>query len=367
MRVLVLSNMYPKGNSYFGSFIKEQVEASEKKGIEIIKAVRTSKNRLGYFPFFLHSVYCLLLEGYDLVHAHYGFHSALPALIFKRAPLIVTYHRGDVLEEPNRNLIYCWLQRLTVKRASHIIAVSQEIKDVLVSQLGADENKVSVISCGVDTDVFKPYKDKKELRKELGLPEGKPIILFPGPLSYRKGIDILYQCASLLPDVLFVLIGDTRFSVFGFRFSAIHDNCILVGPKLHFEVPKWLNVADIFFLPSRSEGMPVSLLEALSCGIPAITSSVGGIPEIIKDGENGILIPIPLSLRALPLDNIGRAVRSCLPTENISLIVSKITELLESREKREFMGKKARESIKRFDQQEITDKIKKVYKKTLNK
>ncbi len=206
--------MYPKGDSYFGSFVKDQVIDLQRSGIEVIKAVKTSENRVSYFSFFLRSIYYLLFKDYELVHAHYGFHSALPAVIFKRTPLVVTYHRGDALEEPLRSPIYHWLQWLTIKRADYIIAVSQEIKDVLVSQLGADESKVSVISCGVDTEVFKPYKEteieKKRVRKELGLPEHKPIILFPGPLSYRKGIDIIYQCASLLPDVTFLLIGTTN-------------------------------------------------------------------------------------------------------------------------------------------------------------
>ncbi len=338
--------MYPKGDSYFGSFVKDQMIALQRSGIEIIKVVKTSENRISYLLFFLRSIYYLLSKDYELVHAHYGFHSALPSLIFKRAPLVVTYHRGDALEEPLRNPIYHWLQCLTVKRADYIIAVSQEIKDVLVSKLGADESKISVISCGVDTDVFKPYKEtegkglkvqgfKGSRRKELGLPEDKPIILFPGLLSYRKGIDIVYQCASLLPDVIFVLMGAPNPEP---RIPN-PDNCILVGPRPHSEIPRWLNAADIFFLPSRSEGTPVSLLEALACGVPAITSAVGGIPDVIRNGKNGWMIEL----------------------DNIDLIVSKITELIESREKREFMGKKARESIKRFDQRKITDRIKKVY------
>ncbi len=435
MRVLILSNMYPKEDSYFGSFVKEQVINLEKNGVQITKVVKTSENKFSYLSFFLRSLYHLLLKDYELVHAHYGFHSALSALIFKRTPLVVTYHRGDALEEPQRNPIYHWLQCLTIKKASHLVAVSQEIKNALVSKLNADENKVSVISCGVNTEVFKPYEKKGlkvqelkvqglkvqglkvqglkvqglkvqglkvqelkvqglkvqelkvqglkvqglkgSIRKELGLPEHKPIVLFPGHLSYRKGIDIVYQCASLLPDVIFVLIGKATPD---FQ-TSIPNNCILVGPVPHSEIPKWLNATDIFFLPSRSEGTPVSLLEALACGVPAITSSAGGIPDVIKNGENGILISIPLSLQASPLSLRTTplplrvpplslqtpllSLRASAKQSHIDLITNKITELLKSREKRELMSKKARESIKRFDQQEITDRIKEVYKKVL--
>lgn len=336
MKVLLLSNMYPKVASsqlqYFGSFVEEQVIDLEKKGIEIIKCVRRDQNIISYLPFYLKSIFYLLFKDYDLIHAHYGFHSALPALFLKFRPLIVTFHRGDALDEPKRNLLYHWLQKSTVKKATHIIAVSNEIKEVLISQLGAQRHKISVISCGVDTSVFKSMDIK--IRKELGLPEAKSIVLFVGSLSSRKGIDIVYKCANALPDVLFVLIGESEEK----RKREVPPNCILVGAKPHYEIPKWLNAADIFLLPSRSEGVPVSLLEALSCGIPAITSSVGGIPDVMEDGKTG-----------------------CVCEDGDEIII-KIKQLLSSSAQREIMSKYARAiMIKRFDNSIITDKIKKVY------
>ena len=82
MRVLLISNMYPKEGSYSGIFIKHQVETIEKLGIDVIKAVKRTRNPSGYFPFIFQSIYKLLFCDYDIIHAHYVPHSALiPAML----------------------------------------------------------------------------------------------------------------------------------------------------------------------------------------------------------------------------------------------------------------------------------------------
>ncbi|MBI4722343.1 MAG: glycosyltransferase [Candidatus Stahlbacteria bacterium] len=357
MKVLLLSNMYSNGDSYFGSFVKEQVDDLENSGevkpLEVIKVVRTRETKISYLPFFIKAMYYLLFKHYHLIHAHYGFHSALPALIFKSAPLIVTFHGTDAQEEPNRNIIYYGLQKLTVRKATHIIAVSCEIKRVLI-ELGARAKNISIISCGVDTSIFKPNTANRpvptrdgsgtpitELRKELGLPNDKAIVLFVGLFSYRKGIDIVYNCAHSLPDVMFILIGKPTPN----PQPPIPQNCMSFGSKPHTEIPKWLNAADIFLFPSRSEGMPVALLEALSCGIPAITTNVGGIPEVMENGKTGWIVNI----------------------EDIDEIISRIKQLLDNQEIRTIMGEYARKIIlNRFDKHIITAKIKKVYEDVIH-
>jgi glycosyltransferase involved in cell wall biosynthesis len=334
--------MYPKGDSYFGNFVKDQVVDLRRNGVEIIKVVKTSKKKISYLPFFLKSMFYLLFKRYDLIHAHYGFHSALIALIYKNAPLIITCHRGDVLEEPYRNPLYYWLQVITLKKATHIIAVSREIKDILISQLRVEACKISVISCGVDTSFFKPLKDKQKIRKKLRLPEDKDIVLFIGSLSYRKGIDVVFECAKRMQEILFILIGNWEKRTYHKLLEKIPPNCRIVGAISPAEIPWWLNASRVFLLPTRSEGTPVSLLEALACGVPAVTSRVGGIPEVMENGKTGWMISI----------------------EEIDAIISKIKELLNNKNKRNYMANYAREIIiKKFAQNIITQKIKNLYLK----
>ncbi len=337
MKVLIISNMYPNSKgSYRGIFVKNQLDALEKAKIDIIKVVKTQDTIFAYIPFILRSIFYLFFESYDLVHAHYGFHSALFAAIIKKRPFIITFHGGDALVEPERNRIYYKLQRFVVSRSNHIIAVSNEIKSVLISKLGADPNKISVVTCGIDTSVFVPLK-KNKVRGELKIARDARVILFVGGLTRRKGVDIILECAQRMPDILFILVGEGKLKM-------DIENCKSVGVCPNNEICKWMNVADIFILPSRSEGTPLVVLEALSCGIPVIASDVGGISDVIKNGENGYLVP----------------------ADNINLFQDRIMELLNNEMQRKLMGKNGRkDAIEKFNNKKINYKIIQIYKRVI--
>lgn len=333
IRVLVLSNMYPNRNSHFGIFVKDQVESLEKDGVDIVRIVKTRRSTFAYAPFILKSISYLLFGVYDLVHAHYGFHSALFAALVRRKPLVVTFHRGDALDEPWRSKFYYCAQKLVVKEAMRIIAVSQEVRHSLVKDLGSDMDKIATISCGVDSAVFRPIKDKHELRKVLNLPKDKPLVLFVGSLSYRKGVDIICKCAELLPNVNFVLVGDGNL-------RTDLPNCTFVGPKPHHELRLWMNACDVFLLPSRSEGLPVVILEACSCGLPVITAEVGGIPDMITNGENGFIV------------------KSHNPEEYAQIVKNSLGD----KQKLNLIGRNARELVRRnYDNRVVASKIKSIY------
>lgn len=341
MKVLLLSNMYPKNEEVFGNFVAQQVERLSKQGVEFLKVVRRSKTLTSYLPFFFRALFYLIGRKYHLIHAHYGFHSAITTLVYKKAPLIITCHGSDVLIEPYRNIVYCWLQFITLKKATHLIAVSNHLKKILISQLKIKRKRISVISCGVDTNLFKPLEEKGKIKEKLNLPKDKKIILFVGGVSYNKGVDVVVECAKRMKKVLFVLIGKQK-TEGGEFLKKIPPNCYVVGEVPHKTMPLWLNVSEIFLLPSRTEGIPVSLLEALACGIPAITSRVGGIPEVMEEGKTGWMIPI----------------------EEIEVIVHKIEDLLQDEKKRYYMGQYGRTHIlKNFDQKIITQKIYNLYHK----
>lgn len=333
IKVLILSNMYPKRNSYYGIFVREQIKSLEKLGVDVIKVVKKERSILGYIFFILKLILYLSFKSYDLVHAHFGFHSALfPAIIRKKA-LIITFHGSDVFKEVWRNIIYYNAQRFVVNKATHIIAGSEGIKNALVRDLDAEISKITVIGCGVDSAFFKPIKDKHKLRKKLNLPKDKPIVLFVGTLSYLKGVDIIYKSAELLPDVNFVLVGSGNLKT-----NLL--NCIFVGPRPHYEIRLWMNASDLFLLPSRSEGLGIVILEAFSCGLPVVASAVGGIPDLIKDKQNGFIIK----------------------THNSKHYVKVIKKLLLNEQNFDFIKENAREFVKRnYYKVIIAKKIKSLY------
>jgi glycosyltransferase involved in cell wall biosynthesis len=272
-----------------------------------------------------------------LIHAHYGFHSALIPALVKRKPLITTFHGSDALKEPFRNRFYYFLQKFIISRSDRIIAVSKDIENTLIRRLSADPYRIHVISCGVNTSTFMPM-NKIEVRRMLGIAEEIQVVLSAGRITYMKGVDLLYKCARVMSNVLFILVGEGPV-------KSDLKNCWLVGPRSHEEMPMWMNAADVFVLPSRSEGTPVVLLEALSCGIPVISTNVGGCADVIKNGQNGFLVPMG----------------------NANMLQEKISYLLEKDGIRTSMGIEGRKDmINGYDNRKIAEKIAQLYRDTIS-
>ena len=334
MKVLLISNMYPRVGSYSGIFIKYQVETIEKIGIDVIKAVKRTRNPLGYFSFIFQSIYRILFSDYDIIHAHYVPHSALiPAILkwIKKKPLIVTFHGDDARIFPFKNRINRMLTMFVVNRSDKVIARSKEMKAVL-ERLGVPTQKIVVIGAGVDTNLFHPM-DKNKAREDLELPVDKHIVLYVGRLHEMKGVKLIYDCAERMPEVLFVMVGDGTV-------KTNIKNCIFVGDKRYDAIPSWMSAADILVLPSYSEGLPNVVMEALSCETPAIVTDVGGCPEVVKDGETGFVVPVG----------------------DMNVLMDKIRYMLENEGLRAKMGKFGRgDMVKRYEREKVIGMLREVY------
>lgn len=297
LKVLVLANFYPSHlTPTRGTFIYDQV-LSMHRFITAKVIYKKRGSRMGYAQFLSESLLGTFSEPYDLVHAHFGFHSALVPSLCKCFPLVVTFHGSDALIEPNKSYFHRCLQRKVVSGASHLIAVSKQIREKLVYDLGADPEKISVIPCGVDTFMFKP-RSKIAARRKLGIRIDKFVVLFIGRLTKAKGLNLIREAARRLESVEFMLIGQGPLI-----WNA--PNCTFLGSVLHSMIPLWINAADIMILPSETEGTSVAILESLASETPMVCSRVGGSPDLIVEGVTGLLIP-PNDSQALA-DAIDRA------------------------------------------------------------
>lgn len=181
--------------------------------------------------------------------------------------------------------------RWIVHSVDAFIAISKEI-DAELAALGVPESKRFFIPNGVDLDRFKPANapEKAATRAHLGLPEGL-MILFVGRLEPVKRLD---QLLAIWPrirarhaDAFLVLAGT------GSEEKRLRE---MASEGVHFvgsveDVVQYLQSADAFVLPSATEGLSNSLLEALACGVPAVATSVGGAVDVIQDGIQGLLVP----------------------------------------------------------------------------
>lgn len=241
----------------------------------------------------------------DLVHAHGHVYmsSCLAGVLAKKynKPFIVTQHNTfiDYKSWLNtvENLNDVIIGKSVLKRADRILTVSKQTMKYVLS-LGADKSKTSVIYNGVDTNCFQSA-NKDQSRDKLGLPQNRKIIFSARRLVYKNGLDTLIDSAYLLaknhPEVLFVVAGkgpsrsliEERIKELG-----IEKNIKLVGFVPDELLPVYYAAADFFLLPSSSgEGLPLVLIEAMSCGLPVVATIVGGTPEIIEHMKNGILVP----------------------------------------------------------------------------
>ena len=243
---------------------------------------------------------------YELLHSHYWL-SVCAAERLKAQlgiPHVATFHTlGEVKNRARaaemEPVLRLEVEKKAVPIADALIAFTAEEKDNLISIYGAQPEKVKVIPCGVDTDLFRPM-DKGKARSELGLPNSSQILLFAGRIQPFKGIDILLRAVARLLDNrelhLFIIGGDsesdgevTRLRTLSAELG-IDGKVTFCGAMEHGEMPLFYGAADICVVPSYHESFGLVALEALACGIPVVASRVGGLATIIKDGETGYLI-----------------------------------------------------------------------------
>ncbi len=154
----------------------------------------------------------------------------------------------------------------------------------ILIDIGGNPETISAIHTGVDTELFSPGSQKQS-RKSLGLPTEVTIFLFVGRLHPSKGINELLKVARQCPDLLFIFVGPGII-------PAHPKNCTFQGRIDRTKVRIWMNAADCLVLPTHTEAVPTSVMEAFACGIPAITTDIGGCPELVEDGKNGLLVPL---------------------------------------------------------------------------
>ncbi len=190
--------------------------------------------------------------------------------------------------------------RLLVRSAARFVdrfcCVSGEIAAAVARWRTVPRAKVEVVPNGIPTDRPADLPPPEAVRRSLGIPAGAPVVGTVGRLAEVKRQDLLIQATARLrdrfPDVRLVLVGDGPERQ---RLEALAAELNLSN-RVHFagyqpRPEQFLQVMDAFCLSSRTEGFPVSLLEAWQAGVPAVCSAVGGIPAVVTHGENGLLVP----------------------------------------------------------------------------
>jgi sugar transferase (PEP-CTERM/EpsH1 system associated) len=260
-----------------------QVEAL---GAEVICLHKQAGIRLGL----IQRVKTLLRElRPDVVHTHQIgalFYAGPPA---RRAGARVVVHTEHGKHYAARRRTR-WLGRWAGRYAARFFCVSRDIAEEVAACRIVPQAKIDVVANGIDTAAFAVHDDPRVLRRALGIPEHAPVIGTVGRLNEIKRQDLLLSAVAQIPDAHLLLVGD------GPRLGALRELArdLKIEDRAHFagyqsQPEMYLRAMDLFALTSRSEGMPLAVLEAWAAGLPVVASRVGGLPDLIEEGRTGLL------------------------------------------------------------------------------
>lgn len=228
---------------------------------------------------------------FDVVHTHSsktGLLGRIAAKITGVKKIVHSVHgfAFPAAKSKIQYIVYFLMEYLAKYFTDHLIVLNKTDYHYAVSKLGYSKNKVSIIPNGVDIDYFEPsLKDNKEIT-----------FLMVGRLWQQKDPLTLIKAAAKLKfpqKIIIIIAGDG--DLFDACSSYIKNNNLSKVVALHgwvSDVKGLLDKADVFILPSKWEGMPLAILEAMASGLPCIVTDIPGNNDLVVSGENGLLFPI---------------------------------------------------------------------------
>jgi glycosyltransferase involved in cell wall biosynthesis/peptidoglycan/xylan/chitin deacetylase (PgdA/CDA1 family) len=259
---------------------------------------------LAFFPRAAHAARQMEADGVQHVHCHFASHPALAGFVIHRLtgiPYSFTAHGSDL--HVDRTML-----PQKVAEAAFVATISEDNRRLILAECGERfADRVHVIRAGVDTSLFTPHLNGRPthgLRPRVPATDAPLRLLCVGTLHEVKGQGHLVEACRLLAaegvDVRLRLIGDgpDRPALEqAIAAAGLEDRVVLAGPRTREEVAADLAASDVLVAPSvptkqgRREGIPVVLMEAMSSGLPVVASGISGIPELVDDGWNGLLVP----------------------------------------------------------------------------
>ena len=249
-----------------------------------------------------------LKNDFDVINTHSSSDSWMVALGMRLAlhvkPLVRTRH---VSAPVSNNKATRWLYQVA---SDHIVTTGEKLREALVNNNNISPERITSVPTGIDVDLFQPPLDKESTRLSLGLPTGKSIIGIVATLRSWKGHSYLIDAfKSLDNDNLHLLIvGDgPQWDSLNAQVQSLDlaGQVTLCGDQEN--VVPWLQSMDLFVLPSyANEGVPQSLMQAMACGVPVISTDVGSICEIVRDGSSGSIV------KARDASDLSRAMNNLL-------------------------------------------------------
>lgn len=332
-----------------GSWKKTYCEEIDGISVYRVRFAPVYPFHLQFHGFFINKLIKAMESNFDVIHLH----NPLIPVIHTTLPTIITEHgtvKGGVAHREALDLfslglksfsrLYISIEKKLVNNADKVTAVSKSCAEELKMYYGIKD--VEVVYNGVDTTFFVP----SEMRNE-----DEPYILYTGSLDARKGLVDLIRSAEQVcqeyPDIKFILTGkgslERRLRKLVHHNFNLDKNFSFVGYVDRNTLLRYYQNATLYVLPSYYEGLPTTILEAMSCRIPVVATAVAGTSEVVLDGETGLLIP----------------------PKNHERLTRAILNLLNDKSLRNKMGKNARNKVEGYSWENIAEETERVYEALL--
>jgi len=343
----------------------ENVPVIQKAGIKHIP-VNISRNILSPFKDILsliNLVRILRKYNFQILHAHTPKASFIGQIAGKIAgtPIVIRTVHGLSFHEYTDPLLRFFLirmEKIVGKISDMILSQNSEDIDTAIKTGICEPEKIILLGNGInlkdyDPDQINP-REQEQLRRKFNIKDDDRVIGFVGRLVEEKGLLDLFQAVRIvresIDNIKLLVIGNTDYAKkdavtpdmakeFG-----ISDICVFTG--IQVDMPLFYSLMDIFVLPAINEGIPRVAMEASAMGIPSILNNVRGCREVVRDGENGLLVPV----------------------KNIAVLSEAIIELLMDPQRGKQMGMLGREkALREFDEQRVFEIVLSNYQKLIDR
>ncbi|MFZ5918885.1 MAG: glycosyltransferase family 4 protein [Chloroflexota bacterium] len=293
----------------------------------------------------------------QVVHTHTAKAGLVGRLAARLAgvPVVVHTFHGHVFHGyfgPLKTHFFIFLERFLVRLSDGIVAVSEGQRRELAAYGIAPLDKIRVVPLGFDLTPFltATAEDGADWRRRVGLPEDALLVGIVGRLTgvknHRLFLEMARRVALAVPDVWFVVVGDGELRV------DLEARAGELGLAERVRFTGWVRqmapvyaALDVVVLTSLNEGTPVTLIEGLAAGRPVVSTAVGGVPDIVADGETGLLVP----------------------TGDADALAEAIVGLLRDPARRRVMGQAGRESVRgRFAVERLIGDVERLYAELLS-
>ncbi|MCA0153841.1 glycogen synthase [Winogradskyella vincentii] len=308
----------------------------------------------------------------DVVHCHtwYSHFAGIMAKLCYGTPLVVTTHSLEPLRPWKREQLgrgydaSSWIEKTAIEMADCLIAVSEETKEDVIKHFDVDENKIEVVYNGIDLKEYVVVKETNVL-ESYGIDQSKPYVLFVGRITRQKGIIHLVNAIKYIdPDTQIVLCAgapDTE------EIAKEMEGAVAEASKSRsniFWIDKMLDKKDViqlyshasvFCCPSIYEPFGIINIEAMACETAVVASAVGGIKEVVVEGETGLLVNLEQQ-KVAPFEPVN-------PDKFSRDLADGVNKLINDKDLRDKMAMKGRKRVEDFfDWKAIAKQTKSIYK-----